>query len=499
MRSVKRMYQRLLDGSSNDEEELDILHPSTNQTIQRKRPDGSGQQTYTVEEAVEHMGFGKFQISLTFLLGTFTFSDACEMMLLAVLSPVVRCEWQLSPYQVASITTVVFAGMLIGSSVWGTSTDRYGRKVILFLVAVWISYYGYLTAFSPNYYWLILLRFLVGFGIGGAPQGFTALSEFLPSKQRAKLLGSTQVFWALGTCFEVFMAFLVIPTIGWRYLVGFSAIPLTISLLAFRYLPESVRYCMAAGQQDVAVETLKRIAKENNTTLPPGELVKSVELPRGKFVDLFTKEYARTTLHLWFLWFAAAFSYYGLVLVSSEVLEFDSVCGAMEEWSKNSKEDGICFCQLLSKSDYVTIILTTLGELVAIPMNVLLVDAIGRIKLLVLYFFLFAMFICFLLICSNRIFLTFTVFGIRAFSSGIFNIVYIYTVEVYPTTVRAVGLGTGSSMARVGAMITPFVAQVLLVYSVNYAVFVYAGVSVIGLLLAATLPIETRGRPIKEH
>ncbi|XP_077995668.1 synaptic vesicle 2-related protein-like [Glandiceps talaboti] len=488
------MYRRLTE-SSNEEDNGEDINLQEARVSQRNV---ISPRTYTVEDAVEHMGFGRFQLYLTLLMGTFSFSDACEMMLLAVLSPVVRCEWQLSSFQVACITTVVFVGMLIGSPVWGKSTDKYGRRPILILVGVWISYYGYMTALSPTYYWLLSLRFLVGFGIGGAPQGFTTLSEFLPSKSRAKLLGSFQMFWAFGTCFEVFLAYLIVPTLGWRYLVGLSAVPLSIAVLInFKLIPESVRYCMAAGKRQQAMKTLETIARINKTTLPEGVLVKSEELARGKLKDLFAKGYKRMTLQLWYLWFTAAFCYYGLVLVSSEILEYDSVCGAMEKWEVDNSGE-MCHCQLLSKSDYLTLIFTTLGELLAIPVNVFLPDLIGRTKVLGLYFLFSAIFTALVTICSNRVVLTITIFGVRALTSGLFNIVYLYTVEVYPTIVRACAIGSGSAIARVGAMTTPFVAQVLLTYYVDSALIVYASVCALACILSFTLPIETKGRAIQE-
>ena len=64
----------------------------------------------------------------------------------------------------------------------------------------------------------------------------------------------------------------------------------------------------------------------------------------------------------------------------------------------------------------------------------------------------------------------------RGMSSAFFQAVYVYTPEVYPTNLRAVALGSGSAAARIGAMITPYVAQVLLKKSLYSAVGVYAGI-----------------------
>uniref|UniRef100_A0A915M750 Major facilitator superfamily (MFS) profile domain-containing protein n=1 Tax=Meloidogyne javanica TaxID=6303 RepID=A0A915M750_MELJA len=60
----------------------------------------------------------------------------------------------------------------------------------------------------------------------------------------------------------------------------------------------------------------------------------------------------------------------------------------------------------------------------------------------------------------GRYWLTTFIFISRAFISGAFQCVYVYTPEVYPTTLRALGLGASSSMARLGAIVTPFIAQV---------------------------------------
>lgn len=69
-----------------------------------------------------------------------------------------------------------------------------------------------------------------------------------------------------------------------------------------------------------------------------------------------------------------------------------------------------------------------------------------------------------------------------------------FSPEVYPTYLRAVGVGVCSGMARLGAMVTPFVAQVLVKSSLNLAIGLYGGVALMAVAASLLLPIETKGR-----
>ena len=86
----------------------------------------------------------------------------------------------------------------------------------------------------------------------------------------------------------------------------------------------------------------------------------------------------------------------------------------------------------------------------------------------------------------------------RCFISGGFQAVYVYTPEYYPTVMRAIGLGTCSALARVGAIATPFVAQVLLRVSPYLAISIYGTVAMLAGVACFFLPVETKGREMKE-
>ena len=85
-------------------------------------------ETYTTDDALTVMGFGKFQALVLAYSGMGWVAEAMEVMLLSFLGPVVREEWNVSPQDESILSSVVFAGMLIGAFTWGFISDRYGRR-----------------------------------------------------------------------------------------------------------------------------------------------------------------------------------------------------------------------------------------------------------------------------------------------------------------------------------------------------------------------------------
>ncbi|XP_078082239.1 synaptic vesicle 2-related protein [Mustelus asterias] len=452
---------------------------------------------FMVEDAVEAIGFGKFQWKLSVLTGLAWMADAMEMMILSILAPQLHCEWRLQSWQVALLTSVVFIGMMSSSSLWGNISDQYGRKTGLKVSVLWTLYYGILSAFSPIYSWILVLRGLVGFGIGGVPQSVTLYAEFLPMKSRAKCILLIEVFWAFGTVFEVLLAVVVMPTLGWRWLLILSAVPLMIFAVLCFWLPESARYDVLSGNQEKAIATLKRIATENGAPMPLGKLIVARQEDRGHIGDLFTPQFRMTTILLWFIWFSNAFSYYGLVLLTTELFQAGDVC-RMSTGGK--KPEGRCTleCKYLNVTDYTDLLWTTLSEFPGVLVTLWIIDRIGRKKTMALSFLIFSFFALLLFICVGRLALTAFLFIARAFISGGFQAAYVYTPEVYPTATRALGLGTCSGMARVGALITPFIAQVMLESSIYLTLSVYSGCCLLAALASCFLPIETMGRGLQE-
>lgn len=170
---------------------------------------------------------------------------------------------------------------------------KYIKKILL----------GFSTHFHISMIFKILIFEILKFNC-------TLLFENTKCDCKSSLL--LQIFWAIGACFEVLLALVVMPTLGWQWLLGFSALPLLLfsiccfvsesnfleqsyyqilwclirllsslndslkksSVLSFdQWLPESARYDITRGNVEKAVATLQRIAEENGKPMLPGRLV----------------------------------------------------------------------------------------------------------------------------------------------------------------------------------------------------------------------------------
>lgn len=459
--------------------------------------------TFTITQAVNALGFGWFQVKLSLWTGLCWMADSMEMTILSILSPSLHCDWHITRYQQALTTTVVFLGMMLSSTFWGNLSDRYGRKHALSLCAVLLFYYGILSSLAPSFTWILFLRGLVGFAVGCTPQSVTLYAEFLPTKQRAKCVVLLDCFWALGACFEVVLALIVMPTLGWKWLLALSTIPLLLFALICPWLPESARYHVASGQTDKALETLEKIAKDNGKPMLLGRLVvdDAFNAPshRGRFRDLLVPVLRKTSLLLWFIWMACAFCYYGLVLMTTQLFEASNSLCSSEPTNQLKFETCAAECKQLQTTDYMDLLWTTLAEFPGIFITIFIIERFGRKRTMAVQFIIYAVCCSILMICTTRrSFLTVMLFFARGIIAGVFQAAYVYTPEVYPTSLRAVGVGSCSAMARLGAMVTPYVAQVLLKSSLSLAITIYTIAALSAAVACMLLPIETNGKELTE-
>ncbi|KAJ0788345.1 putative major facilitator, sugar transporter, major facilitator superfamily [Helianthus annuus] len=472
--------------------------------------------TYTLDEALVAVGFGKFQGWLIVYAGLGSIAEAMEVMILSFIGPSVKSEWNLSSTEESLITTVVFAGMLIGAYSWGFVSDNFGRRKGLLSIAIVTSGASVLSAFSPNYISLVVLRCIGGIGLGGGPTYNSWFLEFVPAPSRGIWMVIFSTFWTIGTIVEAFLAWIIMPRYGWRWLLAISSIPALATLVFYKLVPESPRYLCLKGQTKEAYDILKQASMVNQSQLPSGILLSDQITYSDQDVDaventlllspkrnkkialktsfstlwmLFSANLCKTTFLLWMLFFGNSFSYYGIILLTSELSNGDNVCTSFTLLTANGSDDAI----------YRDVFITSLAELPGLVFASFIVDRIGRKHSMELMFFIGFVFLLPLLSVQSEIFTMVSLFGSRMFIIGTFTVANIYAPEIYPTAVRATGVGIASSVGRIGGMICPLVA-VSLVSECHQtaAIILFEVVIILSGLCVMLFPNETMARELAD-
>ena len=452
--------------------------------------DGDDGVRFTVTDAIDASGFGRFQLMMLLFTGLAWMGDAMEMMLLSFLGPSVRCEWGVSPAEEGRLTSVVFVGMLFGAPTWGMVADAKGRRLAFFLTTVITFIAGVVSALAPSFEFLLFARTVVGFGLGGVPTAFTMFMEFLPSGNRGAWLVMINFFWTLGSVIEAGLAWSILPKYSWRILLLLSTAPLFLLILCMWFVPESPHYLAAKGDANGAVKTLKRVSNVNGAggVLPEGtlsplqteggvgttrestgtsdepnwgkRLLTTLKKPFKRVGFLLTKKNRKLTSMLWYLFFAVAFLYYGVVLLTTEI----HVDGGSDSSSRNSVDNGgvrggddslRCTSHSspdLQKQAYVDIFVSSIAELPGLLFAAICLDRLGRVRTLGTAL-VFAC-VCFLVLTGVDTTPVWVETGAlatsRCFMMTSFTVLYVYAPETQTTQVRATALGLGNGFARIG-------------------------------------------------
>ena len=444
-----------------------------------------------VAERLDRLPLSRFHYRLLLLSGFGWLFDSMDSGLMSFVVARLKTEWQLTPDRVALLNSAGLAGMFFGGAVAGSLADRYGRKAVFQTTLLAFSIGTGLCALAQGFWSLLLLRLLVGFGLGGElPVAAALVSEFAPAKHRGRLVVLLESFWAVGWAAAAIIAELLARNAGpsgqgfpWRLAFFIGALPAGYLILLRRALPESPRFLSSRGRLSEAEAIIQAIETESGvergTSLQAeDDFASSARRPALR--DLFATGLARRTLMLWLLWFTMAYSYYGIFTWLPTLLA------------------GRGFP--LATSFKFTLIIT-LAQIPGYFAAAWLVERAGRKTTL----------IPFMLLCALGSFL----FGgsrteqdlilwgclLSFFNLGAWGVTYGYTPELYPTWLRGTGTGFAVAFGRIGGFLAPLAVGRLIAGAGGgfAAVFVmFAAVLVAGALAVLLFGEETRGRTLEE-
>ncbi|KAL5268973.1 hypothetical protein ACHWQZ_G002707 [Mnemiopsis leidyi] len=448
--------------------------------------------TYTIDDAVLHMGMGRYQIAWFILLGMSSMAQASEIALASVILSDLICEWKISVAKASLIPALVLLAALPGGYVGGVIADRRGRKTVIITGQWLILIFGVLSAFMKSYHSFVLIRMVVGFGFGIVTSlVIVHVSEISPPQFRAYSVALNVFMWSVGDCFIVLMGYYSL-NYGWSVVVLAACIPALVMCIVILFLDESPRYLSISDNVHEAERILRKMAMINYSTLPPGNLRAVPEPDRGNIRDMFRGDFKKNSLLLLFTVFAANLVYYGNIF-SLPYLFKDEYCAVT-----NSTNLNVSFVDIdctFSKPELMATLEVSAAEFLSIPIFALLVEKLGRIRTGMILGVATAIFTAACVPCLGLILFKSELFIQRMVVNAWLLLIFIYAPELYPTYVRSAAFGVVMVFCNLGgAFASLIVYDVGLDYSFRAMFLFLSPFALSGAILSFYFKDETKGK-----
>ena len=389
----------------------------------------------------------------------------------------------------------------VGALVFGTLADRIGRKTIYGVELLILGVGAVASALMPNLTLLIIMRFILGIGIGGDyPVSATIISEHANSKDRGKLIATVFTMQAAGIVIGYLAAMLILavgvqPGIAWRLLLALGAVPALATFWLRRRVPETSRFLLDVRADLSAAEAAALHSQ------PVSETVASAPQPlaqpsashapqqRGGLALLFrSPRFLLLLLGTAGAWFLLDYAYYGNT-ISSPIVINHLLGGSASPLETTLVGFLIVVCAAVP------------GYIVA----VLMIDKLGRKPIQLLGFALMALafgVIALFPAIRESVALFAVVFGVSYFFTefGPNTTTFLYPAEVFPTRARTTAHGISAGLGKVGAFVGVLLFPLLdnNGHNLALALGVAAITAILGFILTALILPEPNQRSLED-
>lgn len=420
------------------------------------------------------------------------------------LSKSVEADFPMTSAQGTLVSGAIMLGAFVGALGFGSLADTHGRKFSLLIAFTLTHSAGALCAVSPNIEVLALFRLALGLGLGGQPPAIYALMmELAPTSIRGRVLVSLDAFWPLGSICMVLLCREVEPLIGWQAVSALSASALLYLPLLYYCVPESPKWLASAGEFDEAVRVL-RVIEQASSVFHSEDVDDAIKRPPYEEHDAINTKHAILVMHkpsflamvatrvrlllrfpylgrtlmLWFVWTGLAISN----SVMWDHLHEHFVTEVSDPAGKALLIYGVLVAQLVGNQSACA-----------------LIDRIGR-KFTIISFLVLECIASLLevyVVTTMALMLLFSCLRNAAFFGAI-GCLYTYTPELYPTSIRVIGIGYAWGISRLGAFAGPYAVLWMMDNNSLYigavgVMWVFSGLVLCVALAIFAFGIETAG------
>ncbi|MBC9880201.1 MFS transporter [Bradyrhizobium sp. INPA01-394B] len=387
--------------------------------------------------------------ALSFLLMV---ADSYDVAALSFAVPDMIRTWKVDKLAVGGVFSAGLLGLLAGSILFGYVGDRWGRKTAIAIGSVLFGVVTYATGWATSLDQLLAYRFVACIGLGGAvPNAVALTNEFAPKHLRVTAITIIFAGYAIGGTFGGIVSAQLVPAHGWPIIFhvgGAASLMLTVALIAM--LPESQSFLAATA------------ARTNAASLVVGGAETQSISP---FVQLFGDGRSIMTPLLWIVYVANSITLFALVswlpvLIETAGLPRSAAALALSCFFLGGAAGGLVVGYIIDRSGLRALVGSAL---IACPV----VASLGLLN-------------------SSEALLLAAATAAGFFTIGVQNSLHGVAGSIYPTSIRANGLGWALGIGKVGSIIGPFIGGILLSISLPVAQLFWAAAFPIGIVAIAS-------------
>jgi AAHS family benzoate transporter-like MFS transporter len=418
----------------------------------------SAQRQIDVATLIDKGKFNSFTLSVAVICFLAIVFDGLDVSLFGTLLPAIMKDMGMGPVEAGMLASIGHVGAVGGAIVFGVAADTIGRKKMMLIGITIFTVFTAACGLAQGFADFAIYRFIAGFGLAGVvPIAIALVFEYTPGKRKAVVSSMAYMGITVGVLVSALLAIAFLPSAGWRTILIGTSLCILLVPVALLFLPESMSILVKKGRKEsirailtkVDPAFIPEVNDEYALTEPPGSTLPLIRLLQG--------EYARNTLCL-----GTAL----LCLMMIAVTLTTWVAQLMVQRGFNLAT-GITFILVFSSSNFIST-----------PLAGWMSDRLGYKKVFAIYMPILFISISLIGIVQDPVIALICMFFAGFSAMGATCLLLPYAGSLYPMSFRSSAMGVIYAIGRVGPIIGPVLAGVMLA----------AGMSVPLILVCTALP-----------
>jgi AAHS family 4-hydroxybenzoate transporter-like MFS transporter len=421
---------------------------------------------YNVQDVIDNTPMGFKRWSIIILCFVIALLDGFDTQSIAFIGPAIAEDFGLQATDMTWVITASTVGMCVGAMSLGTFGDRIGRKKTILLALTLFGVFSLVGGFAQSLEQIVILRFLIGLGMGGATPALLALTaELSPKSRRGTFMTLVLLGLPGGAMLGGLVAAAWLPVVGWRgiFLIG-GVLPLAMVLICIKGLSESPVFLATRGTPAADAQARKIMAAVTASPVSPDAVLVTHDKreERSSVTALFSSKYRMVTIAVFATYLLNWIAWFLLLLWLPTALKTLGLAG--------------------SQAAMGTVTVNAAFILFAIPLSIILPKVNARKLLLVM--FTAGIFIALGLgLAGSNFALVFVLIGLAGFGIGGQQLALNYLIaNAYPTQLRATATGWGIGIGRLGSIVGSALGGIIL-----------TGLGVSGYFMTLAVPLVLAG------